>query len=99
MPPEIKHPHGEHKLLRTTTSYFSWQPTIGGNSIFVGLNEKQRQELGGVKYRALKFLYEIILLTCFFFFHLLSAVMFVGWAVGITAHDALYTEAGTNPTS
>lgn len=97
MPSDIKHPQGEHKLLRTTTSYLSWQPTVGGNSVFVGLNEEQREELGGVEYRALKLLYKI-LIAYMVLFHLLSAVMLVGWAVGTKAHDTFYSEAGTNAT-
>ncbi|KAK4697010.1 Trk/Ktr/HKT type cation transporter, partial [Lecanoromycetidae sp. Uapishka_2] len=34
--------------------YLSWQPTIGRNSAFVDLTEEQREELGGIEYRALK---------------------------------------------
>lgn len=34
--------------------YLSWQPTIGRNSTFVDLSEEQREELGGIEYRALK---------------------------------------------
>lgn len=36
------------------TPYLSWQPTIGRNSAFVDLTEEQREELGGIEYRALK---------------------------------------------
>lgn len=93
---DIKHPK-EHKLHRTTTSYLSWTPTIAGNSVFVDLDEEQREELGGIEYRALKLLYKI-LIAYIVIFHFLAAVMLVGWAVGTTAHDAIYAEAGTNPT-
>lgn len=48
-------------LSRTKTSrsadptpYLSWQATLGRNSAFVDLNEEQREELGGIEYRALK---------------------------------------------
>lgn len=34
--------------------YLSWTPTIGRNSAFVDLTEEQREELGGIEYRALK---------------------------------------------
>ncbi|KAI9722991.1 MAG: hypothetical protein M1812_001440 [Candelaria pacifica] len=34
--------------------YLSWQPTIGRNSAFIDLTEEQREELGGIEYRALK---------------------------------------------
>ena len=42
--------------------YLSWQPTIGRNSAFVDLTEEQRDELGGIEYRALKTL--TIILVC-----------------------------------
>lgn len=38
----------------TMPPYLSWQPTIGRNSTFVDLTEEQREELGGIEYRALK---------------------------------------------
>jgi hypothetical protein len=34
--------------------YLSWTPTVGRNSAFVDLTEEQREELGGIEYRALK---------------------------------------------
>lgn len=34
--------------------YLSWTPTLGRNSAFVDLTEEQREELGGIEYRALK---------------------------------------------
>lgn len=42
--------------------YLSWEPTIGRNSAFVDLTEDQREELGGIEYRALKTL--AIVLVC-----------------------------------
>jgi len=42
--------------------YLSWQPTIGRNSFFLGLSEEQREELGGIEYRALKALALILVL-------------------------------------
>lgn len=44
------------------TPYLSWQPTIGRNSAFVDLTEEQREELGGIEYRALKTL--AVVLVC-----------------------------------
>ena len=46
------------------TPYLSWQPTIGRNSAFVDLTEEQREELGGIEYRALKTL--AVVLVCMF---------------------------------
>lgn len=58
--------------------YLSWQPTIGRNSLFVGLTEEQREELGGIEYRSLKTLATI--LVCYFFgFHLLGVIVFIPW--------------------
>jgi hypothetical protein len=42
--------------------YLSWQPTVGRNSAFFNLTEAQREELGGIEYRALKTL--AIVLVC-----------------------------------
>ena len=58
--------------------YLSYQPTIGRNSMFVGLTEEQRDELGGIEYRALKTL-AIVLVTYFWAFHLLGVVCLVPW--------------------
>lgn len=92
---EVK--HDSHKLQRVMSSnYVSWQPTIGGNSVFVDLTEEQREELGGVEYRALKLLFKI-LTTYFVGFHVLAAIMLMAWALGTSGHDYVYKDAGTNP--
>lgn len=44
------------------TPYLSWQPTVGRNSAFIDLTEEQREELGGIEYRALKAL--ALVLVC-----------------------------------
>ena len=44
------------------TPYLSWHPTVGRNSAFIDLTEDQREELGGIEYRALKTL--AIVLIC-----------------------------------
>ena len=47
---------------RDPMPYLSWAPTIGRNSNFVGpLKEEQREELGGIEYRALKTLAWILI--------------------------------------
>lgn len=58
--------------------YLSWQPTIGRNSFFVGLTEEQREELGGIEYRALKAL-ALILVLYFFLFHLFGVICLLPW--------------------
>lgn len=44
--------------------YLSWTPTIGRNSAFIDLTEEQREELGGIEYRALKTLAVILVCAC-----------------------------------
>ncbi|KAI1952733.1 low affinity potassium transporter [Ophidiomyces ophidiicola] len=58
--------------------YLSWQPTVGRNSAFVDLSEQQKDELGGIEYRALKTL-AWVLAGYFFFFHMLGIVSLVPW--------------------
>ena len=58
--------------------YLSYQATIGRNSMFVGLTEEQREELGGIEYRALKTL-ALILVTYFFAFHIFGAICLTPW--------------------
>lgn len=60
--------------------YLSWTPTIGRNSNFVDLSEEQREELGGIEYRALKML-AMILVLYFVGFHTLGWVCLMPWAV------------------
>ncbi|EFR01285.1 high-affinity potassium transporter [Nannizzia gypsea CBS 118893] len=64
--------------LQQDAPYLSWEPTIGRNSAFVDLSETQREELGGIEYRALKTL-AIVLIGYFFFFHLLGIICLVPW--------------------
>ena len=47
---------------RDPMPYLSWTPTIGRNSAFIDLTEEQREELGGIEYRALKTL--ALILVC-----------------------------------
>ncbi|KAN0080721.1 Cation transport domain containing protein [Elaphomyces granulatus] len=63
---------------RDTLPYLSWSATIGRNSAFVNLTEDQREELGGIEYRALKTL-ALILITYFLFIHTLGVVCLVPW--------------------
>ncbi|EXJ93875.1 hypothetical protein A1O1_02268 [Capronia coronata CBS 617.96] len=72
--------------------YLSWQPTIGRNSLFVGLTEEQREELGGIEYRALKTL-ALILVVYFFAFHILGIVCMVPWILN-TSYGKVVTGQG-----
>jgi Cation transport protein len=44
-----------------TLPYFTFTPTVGRNSLFFDLTEDQRDELGGVEYRAVKTLLWVLL--------------------------------------
>ena len=72
--------------------YLSYEPTIGRNSFFVNLTEEQREELGGIEYRALKTL-AVILVTYFFAFHIIGAICLVPW-IYRTSYGSVVTEQG-----
>ncbi|KAG9674293.1 potassium transport protein TRK1/TRK2, partial [Aureobasidium melanogenum] len=73
--------------------YLSWQPTIGRNSQFVDLSEAQREELGGIEYRALKTL--ALVLVCYFIgFHLLGVVVFLPWILESKKYGSVVTSDG-----
>ncbi|KAJ5908649.1 hypothetical protein N7495_001331 [Penicillium taxi] len=61
--------------------YLSWNATVARNSNFVDLTEEQRDELGGIEYRALKTL-AVVLISYYVGFHLLGLVCMVGWIMG-----------------
>ncbi len=63
-----------------STNYLSWNPTIGRNSTFYDLSEIQKEELGGVEYRAVKLLAKL-LLVYYVGFHVLAVVCFVPWII------------------
>ena len=65
---------------RVSMPYLSWEATVGRNSLFIGLTEEQREELGGIEYRALKTL-AVVLVVYFFGFHLFGFICLVPWIV------------------
>ena len=65
--------------------YLSYHPTIGRNSAFVNLTEEQREELGGIEYRALKLLAAV--LCCYFVgFQVLGLLSFLPWIENSSAY-------------
>jgi Trk-type K+ transport system membrane component len=76
--------------------YLSWAPTIGRNSNFVDLTEDQREELGGIEYRALKLL-AVILVAYFVGFHLLGMVCLTPWIARDARYSDVVEEVGINP--
>ena len=73
--------------------YLSYQPTIGRNSLFVNLTEEQREELGGIEYRALKTL-ALILVVYFLFWHLFGLVCLVPWIMKSKTYGPVVTQQG-----
>jgi Trk-type K+ transport system membrane component len=77
--------------------YLSWTPTLGRNSNFVDLTEEQREELGGIEYRALKLL-AMILIIFYLGWHTIGVICLAPWI----NHDAHYSnvvrEVGVDPT-
>jgi Trk-type K+ transport system membrane component len=73
--------------------YLSWQPTVGRNSFFLGLSEEQREELGGIEYRALKAL-ALILVLYFLCWHLLGVICLVPWIWRSGTYGPAVTEQG-----
>lgn len=77
--------------------YLSWQPTVGRNSAFVDLTEAQRDELGGIEYRALKTL-AVILIGYFVCFHLLGLICLIPWIMKSGRYGPVVDEAGQGRT-
>lgn len=80
------------KSMEQPMPYLSWQPTVGRNSFFVNLTEEQREELGGIEYRALKTL-AWTLMAFFFGFHLLGVICLVPWILH-TSFGSVVTDVG-----
>jgi potassium uptake Trk family protein len=77
--------------------YLSWNPTLGRNSNFVDLTEDQREELGGIEYRALKLL--AVILTIFYIgWHVVAVICLVPWINNDDRFGRVPVEAGINKT-
>ena len=77
---------------RDTLPYLSWSATTGRNSTFVNLTEEQREELGGIEYRALKTL-AVVLITYFLFIHTLGVICLVPWILN-SKYGSVVTAVG-----
>ncbi|KAL1870660.1 low affinity potassium transporter [Paecilomyces lecythidis] len=78
---------------RETMPYLSWNATIGRNSNFVDLTEEQRNELGGIEYRALKTL-AVVLISYYFLFHILGVICLVPWIMHSKTYGSIVTGDG-----
>ncbi|ODQ79041.1 hypothetical protein BABINDRAFT_18187, partial [Babjeviella inositovora NRRL Y-12698] len=79
-----------------SANYLSWQPTIGRNSTFVALTDAQKEELGGVEYRAIKLLCKLLVIY-YVGFHLVAGIMLLIWALCHTNIQVLIRAQGVNP--
>ncbi|KAF1941198.1 hypothetical protein EJ02DRAFT_378327 [Clathrospora elynae] len=77
--------------------YLSWTPTLLRNSNFVDLNEDQREELGGVEYRALKTLANI-LVVFYLGFHIVGVISLAPWLSYSATFRPVVDKIGINPT-
>ena len=78
------------------TRYLSWQPKFGRNSTFVGLTRKQREELGGVEYRAIKLLCGV--LVCYYVgWHTFGWVSLLPWIVAKKKYSDIVKSNGVTP--
>ncbi|KAG5518705.1 hypothetical protein PMAC_002674 [Pneumocystis sp. 'macacae'] len=76
--------------------YLSYQPTIGRNSAFVTLTKEQRDELGGIEYRALKLLCWI--LVCYYFLiHIFAATCFLIFSVFAKSYKEAIIDSLASP--
>ncbi|KAI0621914.1 potassium ion transporter [Pyrenophora tritici-repentis] len=76
--------------------YLSWTPTIARNSNFVDLTEEQREELGGIEYRALKLL--AMILTIFYLgWHTIGVICLVPWITHTARYSGVVEAVGINP--
>ena len=78
-------------------TYLSWQPTIGRNSNFLGLTRAQKDELGGVEYRAIKLLCTI-LVVYYVGWHIVAFVMLVPWIILKKHYSEVVRDDGVSPT-
>jgi potassium uptake Trk family protein len=76
--------------------YLSWQPTLGRNSAFVNLTAEQREELGGIEYRALKTLLKV-LVGYFVGFHVLGMVVLLPWIMHTEPYRGIVVANGVAP--
>ncbi|AET39977.1 Trk1p Ecym_5208 [Eremothecium cymbalariae DBVPG len=80
-----------------SSNYLSYAPNVGRNSIFVGLTDTQKIELGGVEYRATKLLCKI--LTVYYFgFHIIAVVLLLPWINSTKKYKEIVKSNGISPT-
>ncbi|AQZ11710.1 TRK1 (YJL129C) and TRK2 (YKR050W) [Zygosaccharomyces parabailii] len=79
-----------------SANYLSWEPTIGRNSTFVGMTKEQKEELGGVEYRAIKLLCRI-LVAYYGGFWIIAFLFLVPWMVTRHEYKKIIETDGVSP--
>ncbi|CCE79322.1 Piso0_001379 [Millerozyma farinosa CBS 7064] len=80
-----------------STGYLSWNPTIGRNSNFVRMTDEQKEELGGVEYRAVKLLIKILVIY-YIGFHVIAATFLLPYGILMHNYASVIEEQGITPT-
>lgn len=86
----------QEKQTSDPLPYLSYAATIGRNSTFVDLTEEQREELGGIEYRALKTL-AWVLLVYYFGYFILSFIIFLPWITQTKQYSDIVRADGASP--
>lgn len=95
---EHEYGEGDNSLRKVmSTNYLSWVPTVGRNSTFVHLSEEQKEELGGVEYRAVKLLIKILLFY-YIGFHIFGFVCLTAWVSKEPKYKQMSRSEGFSPT-
>ena len=76
--------------------YLSWQATTGRNSAFHGLSQEQREELGGIEYRALKTLAKILVMY-YVGFHFFGLCFNLPFILHTQHYKNVVVDYGNNP--
>ncbi|KAG7194403.1 low affinity potassium transporter [Scheffersomyces spartinae] len=84
-----------NSLRKMSTNYLSWNPTVGRNSTFINLSDDQKEELGGVEYRAVKLLIKI-LLVYYIGFHVMGVVAWVPYILKTLYYKHIVNVQGLN---
>lgn len=79
-----------------STNYLSWTPTVGRNSTFVDMTDEQKEELGGVEYRAIKLLIKILAIF-YCGFHIVALCLYVGFIYVADSYKQNIISIGVSP--
>ncbi|CCK69244.1 Trk2p KNAG_0C01310 [Huiozyma naganishii CBS 8797] len=86
----------DERNRRMSANYLSWQPTLGRNSMFTDLTTQQREELGGVEYRATKLLC-LLVVVYYAGWHIVAFVFLLPWICTKKHYAAVVRQNGASP--